>query len=156
MFDSESGTIDAPLGRSERDATRQAVVVGGRSAITHYEVVSTLALPPGIQTSGPAGKQTHATVLRCRLETGRTHQIRVHLASIGHPIFGDIKYGGTSNLSSRPFLHAAKLGFSHPLSGDELSFTSELPDDLATVVRRLSEREGVSDNASKVDDGPKR
>lgn len=132
VIEEDSGLIDAPLGRSERDHTRIRVQAGGRPARTHYEVVSRFDRP------------APATELRCRLETGRTHQIRVHLASIGHPVVGDDRYGSASRtgwgslLPARPFLHAGSLAFDHPSSGERMRFSSELPDDLVAVLAGLS------------------
>ena len=124
----EAGVIDAPLGRSNTDPTRIRVQAGGRHARTHYEVLR--------RSDGPVP----LTLVRCRLETGRTHQIRVHLASIGHPVVGDDRYGGRASLRwrplphGRPFLHAAALSLEHPVSGDTLRFVSSLPDDLVAVL----------------------
>ncbi len=136
-FESESGTIDAPLGRSQRDATKQAVVMDGQQAVTHYEVQQSYDLPKINQVAGPLGKPLVVTKLLCRLETGRTHQIRVHLSSIGRPIVGDTKYGGSTELLNRPFLHAASLSFAHPVTGEELAFEAPLPGDLASVLASL-------------------
>jgi 23S rRNA pseudouridine1911/1915/1917 synthase len=122
---SSEGVIDAPLGRSPRDPTRHAVVLSGRDARTRYEVIERFEEP----------ELTH---LRCRLETGRTHQIRVHLEAIDHPVIGDDRYGGSQpDLGlSRPFLHAESLGFVHPVTDEWLAFDSVLPDDLAAVLER--------------------
>lgn len=121
------GRVDAPIARSPREPTRMAVVVGGKEARTEYEVVRRFELP------------VPCTELRCRLETGRTHQIRVHLQAIGHPVVGDTRYGGARQSLSVPrqFLHAEHLGFSHPRSGDALAFDSPLPTDLRDVLDRL-------------------
>ena len=125
---SPTGLIDAPIGRSGRERTRMAVTVRGKPARTRYDVVRTFHQP------------VEVTELRCRLETGRTHQIRVHLASIGHRVVGDARYGGDrqSLPLPRPFLHAEELGFAHPISGEALRFTSPLPDDLTEVLAGLS------------------
>ena len=122
------GMIDAPIGRSQRDPTRMTVTNTGREARTRYEVVERFTHPADL------------TLASCRLETGRTHQIRVHLNAIGHPIVGDRQYGGSrENLPcSRPWLHATRLGFEHPTSGEHLSFHSELPADLTEVLGRVS------------------
>lgn len=122
------GTIDAPIGRSQNDKTRMAVVAGGRQARTSYEVLETFERP--VATS----------YLRCRLETGRTHQIRVHLAAIGHPVVGDDRYGGARPTLplDRPFLHAAELAFDHPSTGRRISFTAPLPRALTDLLARLS------------------
>jgi 23S rRNA pseudouridine1911/1915/1917 synthase len=114
---SRSGTIDAPLGRSRRERTKRAVKgSGSREARTHFEVIDVL----------PRDSLVHA-----RLETGRTHQIRVHFAAIGHPVAGDPEYGaGGRHGLSRQFLHASRLAFAHPRTGEQLEFTSELPEDL--------------------------
>lgn len=122
------GVIDAPLGRSRRDPLRMTVSVDGRPSRTHYHVDAEYHDP------------IEASLLTCQLETGRTHQIRVHLASIGHAVVGDDTYGGVrrSFAVPRPFLHARELAFIHPATGEEVSFTSPLPDDLAAVLDRLS------------------
>ncbi len=125
LLESESGLIDAPLGRSPRDATRRAVVADGRPARTRYEVVERLT---GAERS----------VLECRLETGRTHQIRAHLAAIDHPVVGDERYGGALVPGlKRPFLHAAHLEFEHPQDGRLVTFDSPLPADLVQALDRL-------------------
>jgi 23S rRNA pseudouridine1911/1915/1917 synthase len=125
---SDAGLIDAPLGRNDSDPTRIRVQAGGRDARTWYEVEGRFDVP------------VVTTLLRCRLETGRTHQIRVHLASIGHPVIGDDRYGPSrlkvwSPLpAGRPFLHAASLSFEHPRTGEPMSFASPLPDDLSLLL----------------------
>jgi 23S rRNA pseudouridine1911/1915/1917 synthase len=125
--ESPTGLVDAPVGRSSRDRTRMAVTVAGRDARTRYEVVRSYHEP------------VEVTELACKLETGRTHQIRVHLRSIGHPVVGDARYGGDrqSLPVARPFLHAGRLGLDHPVTGEPLTFTSPLPGDLAAVLARL-------------------
>ncbi len=122
------GMVDAPIGRSQRDPTRMAVVHDGREARTGYEVVRTFTQPARV------------SLLTCRLYTGRTHQIRVHLAAIGHPVVGDERYGGVRPGVSvgRPFLHAAALSFRHPVTGEHLELASPLPADLAAVLDTLS------------------
>ncbi len=122
-LESRSGTIDAPLGRHRRSRTRRAVRgAGERPAVTHFEVIELL----------PAD-----TLVAARLETGRTHQIRVHFAAIGHSVAGDREYGkaGRHGLE-RQFLHARRLAFRHPRSGERLEFASELPEDLAEALER--------------------
>jgi 23S rRNA pseudouridine1911/1915/1917 synthase len=124
----QSGSIRAPIGRHPTDRKRFSTrVSGGRTAVTHWSVERRFA--------------TH-TLLRVRLETGRTHQIRVHLASIGLPVEGDPVYGGGRRSAAlpgieRPALHAARLGFDHPTSGERLRFESGLPDDLRRVLEGL-------------------
>jgi len=132
------GVIDAPLGRSSADPTRIAVRADGRRAVTSYEVVARWASPQP------------TSLVRCTLETGRTHQIRVHLAAIGHPVVGDGRYRAAGEgrrvsvaprlAPGRPFLHAAVLGFDHPDTGERLRFESPLPADLVGVLAGLSER----------------
>lgn len=124
----ERGVVDAPIGRSEEDATRMAVSPRGREARTHYEVRERFTEP------------LEASLLELRLETGRTHQIRVHLAAIGHPLLGDSRYGGSRGALplGRPMLHAARLGFVHPASGERVRFASEPPEDFTAARRRLS------------------
>ena len=123
-----NGVIDAPIGRDHRDPMRMAVVVDGKSARTRYSVLATYTSP------------ADASSLECRLESGRTHQIRVHLAAIGHPVVGDGTYGGIRHgiSSPRPFLHAAEIAFVHPATGEPMSFTSPLPGDLADVEGQLT------------------
>ena len=122
------GVVDAPIGRSRRDPLRMAVVEDGRPARTRYRVERRFEHP--IPTD----------LLSCDLETGRTHQIRVHLRSVGHPVVGDALYGGRrAGLEpGRPFLHARRLAFAHPGTGEEVIFESPLPSDLEAVLRRLS------------------
>lgn len=122
------GQVDAPIGRSPRDPTRMAVVVGGREARTSYEVVARRDQP------------VPTTELVCLLETGRTHQIRVHLQAIGHAVVGDTRYGGdrSSLRAPRQFLHAEFLGLDHPRTGDRIECTSALPADLAALIEAIS------------------
>lgn len=128
LVEAEGGLIDAPLGRSPRDATRRAVVADGRPARTRYEVITRFA-------------EVDCTHVECRLETGRTHQIRAHFAAIGHSVVGDERYGGGTHPGlDRPFLHAAQLGFTHPDSDQELHFESPLPDDLRLALEGMSAR----------------
>ena len=126
------GVIDAPLGRSRRDPTRIAVVADGRPARTDYRVVGTFSHTP----VGPAS----VTRLECRLETGRTHQLRVHLSSIDHPLVGDPVYGQRRPALglTRPFLHAAELSFDHPSTGDRVTFLSPLAPDLSSWLADCS------------------
>jgi 23S rRNA pseudouridine1911/1915/1917 synthase len=127
-FDEREGVVDAPIGRSTRAPTRMAVTPRGRDARTHYEVERRFDDPFA------------ASLLSCRLESGRTHQIRVHLSAINAPVLGDDRYGGrrTQVPMARPFLHAAVLGFDHPATGESMAFTSPLPADLTAVLARFS------------------
>lgn len=122
--ESDVGRIDAPIGRSIRHPTRMTVSESGKAARTEYTVTRRFDHP--VPTS----------LVSCRLETGRTHQIRVHLRAIGHPVVGDRDYdGGRPGLDpGRPFLHAAELRFRHPRRGDELAFTVDLPEDLRVTL----------------------
>lgn len=122
------GVIDAPIGRSVARRTRMAVRSGGREARTGYRVEREYHDPD-------------VTLVECRLETGRTHQIRVHLAAIGHPVVGDAAYGGTRPTIplDRPFLHAAGLAFRHPVTGEPRRYELPLPEELAVVLARLEE-----------------
>ena len=118
------GVVDAPIGRSTRTPTMMAVRADGRWARTAYEVLSRLDSP-------------RTTVLRLKLETGRTHQIRVHLASIGHPVVNDNRYGHRREPrleAERVFLHATQLGFHDPSTGAWTSFDAALPEDLAALI----------------------
>jgi 23S rRNA pseudouridine1911/1915/1917 synthase len=129
-LDAPRGVIDAPIGRSIRRPTRMAVRDAGRTARTEYEVRRTY---PRTAT------RADVSVLECRLETGRTHQIRVHLQAVGHPVVGDRVYEGARPgiALDRPFLHAATLGFVHPVTGRGLHVDEPLPADLAEVLATL-------------------
>ena len=116
------GKIDAPIGRHPRRRTRMAVVVGGKEARTSYKVRDRF--------------QAHS-LLELYLETGRTHQIRVHMVHIGHPLVGDTTYGHSSPLVDRHFLHAFHLAFKHPITGEPLEFRIGLPLDLAPALAVL-------------------
>ena len=123
------GTVDAPIGRHPSDRQRFACVEGGRPARTHWEVLDVT-------------DDRRVSLLACRLETGRTHQIRVHLQAVGHPVLGDDRYGDTLALAGelgvpRLALHAATLGFEHPVTGDALRLEEPLPADLATPAAAL-------------------
>ena len=118
------GTIDAPIGRHPGAQFKMAVVDGGRHAVTHYETIEVFR---------------SATLLRVGLETGRTHQIRVHLQAIRHPLAGDPLYGGDPVLAARlglerQWLHAVRLAFDHPRTGERVEFTSGYPEDLAHAL----------------------
>jgi 23S rRNA pseudouridine1911/1915/1917 synthase len=146
--DRPRGVIDAPLARSAANRTKIAVVAGeraGRRAVTRYEVLETF-------TAG--GPEPVASLLRLVLETGRTHQVRVHLAHIGHPLLGDMTYGAGFKASARRLLpaaqaaltalgrqalHAAELAFVHPVTGRRLAFESALPADMAALVAALKQ-----------------
>jgi len=130
------GKVDAPIGRHPLQRKRMAVIETGKPAVTHYRV---------------AEKFRHLALLKCRLETGRTHQIRVHMAHIRHPIVGDIGYGGRVQLSKgmteelilalrqfkRQALHAFALGFVHPSTGEDMHFEAELPEDFKGLLEAL-------------------
>jgi len=115
-----TGTIDAPIGRHPGADWRMAIIDGGRASVTHYETLEALV---------------GTTLLEIKLETGRTHQIRVHMAAIKHPCVGDPTYGGDPVLAARlglerQWLHAVGLSFTHPTSGEQVEFSSPYPDDL--------------------------
>lgn len=121
------GTIDAPIDRHPHHDGRWAVVSSGRPSVTHYDTVEAF---PG------------ASLVDVELETGRTHQIRVHMAAVRHPCVGDLTYGADPTLAARlgltrQWLHARSLRFAHPGSGDDVTFTSDYPDDLATALDTL-------------------
>ncbi|MFN2463968.1 MAG: RluA family pseudouridine synthase [Candidatus Dormibacteria bacterium] len=119
----DAGMIDAPIARHPRERRRMAVVEGGRAAVTHFTAIEAL--------------RRH-TLLAVRLETGRTHQVRVHLAAIEHPLLGDVTYGHAApELIDRPALHSHRLEFDHPVSGEHLAFTSPLPADMESALEHL-------------------
>jgi 23S rRNA pseudouridine1911/1915/1917 synthase len=127
-LESPRGVVDAPIGRSPKHPTKMAVTEKGKPARTGYEVEASFDEPVVVSE------------LVCKLETGRTHQIRVHLSAIGHPVVGDDRYRGVreSLRCPRPFLHAELLGFEHPATGEHLELRSELPADLVAVRALLS------------------
>lgn len=123
----DSGTVNAPIGRSSADRKKMAVIPTGRRAVTHWEVV---ARYPGV---------TH---LRCRLETGRTHQIRVHMAYIGHPILGDTVYGAKKPVPglTGQCLHATGLRFVHPRTGEPVELHCPLPPEFTAMLQKLQSK----------------
>lgn len=127
--DPSSGTIDAPISRHPQENYKYAIVQGGRESITHYETLE--AFP-------------YASLLKIELETGRTHQIRVHMSAIKHPCVGDPMYGADPKLAeklglTRQWLHATSLTFKHPRTGAEVTFDSPYPQDLASSLKRVAE-----------------
>ena len=124
----DRGVIEEPIGRHPVHRKKMTVRRDGRPALSRYEVVERFA---------------RAALVRVQIETGRTHQIRVHMAHIGHPVLGDPLYGGARGTDApRQMLHAAALSFSHPHSGERLSFSAPLPDDMVAVLERMrSERD---------------
>ncbi len=132
----DRGVIDAPVGRSARHPVKMAVTADGREARTHYQVMTRMPARPEPPAAGAVGYDSAR--LDLRLETGRTHQIRVHLAAIGHPVLNDHLYGGpVAPGISRPALHAQTLAFAHPVTGEQLRFEAELPEDLSQLYRLL-------------------
>ena len=123
-FKEGSGTVDAPIGRHRTDRKKMAVVPDGRRAVTHWEVIA---------------RYQGVTHLRCRLETGRTHQIRVHLAYIGHPILGDTVYGAKKPVPglTGQCLHATGLQFLHPSTGEKITLTCPLPEEFTKMLKKL-------------------
>ena len=123
-FKEDSGTVYAPIGRHRTDRKKMAVVPDGRRAVTHWEVIA---------------RYQGVTHLRCRLETGRTHQIRVHLAYIGHPILGDTVYGAKKPVPglTGQCLHATGLQFLHPSTGEKIALTCPLPEEFTKMLKKL-------------------
>ena len=123
----DRGTVDAPIARDPRDRKRMAVVPGGREAVTHWEVLA---------------RYSGYTHVRCRLETGRTHQIRVHMAYLGHPILGDTVYGAKKPVPglTGQCLHAVGLRFLHPRTGKAVELSCPLPDEFTAMLKKLENR----------------
>jgi 23S rRNA pseudouridine1911/1915/1917 synthase len=121
----KSGTIDLPIGKPDEESINRAVFEGGQRSVTHYEVIESYK---------------NADLVKATLETGRTHQIRIHFSHLGHPIYGDSLYG-TSEESyiGRQALHAYKLIIPHPRTGEELILESELPEDMKKLISKLKE-----------------
>ena len=138
------GTVDAPIGRHRTQRTRMAVRSDGREAVTHYRI---------------AKRYRAHTLVRVQLETGRTHQIRVHLAHVGYPIVGDPVYGGRGrspagcspaltaalNAFPRQALHAARLALTHPMTGRALEWEAPLPDDMARLLSALDQDQRIAE-----------
>ncbi|GAJ26150.1 ribosomal large subunit pseudouridine synthase D [Liquorilactobacillus sucicola DSM 21376 = JCM 15457] len=125
----DKGKIDAPLGRSPKDRKKQAVVAGGRHAVTHFEVLK---------------RYRNYSLVKCILETGRTHQIRVHMKYIGHPLVGDPLYGPSKTIKGNgQFLHAGKLGFEHPVTHEKMIFEVPLPDVFAKTLKTLDKADAI-------------
>ena len=122
----DAGTVDAPIGRNPINRTKYRVLSGGRRAVTHYTVLM---------------RYTGYTLLEFMLETGRTHQIRVHMAHIGHPVMGDAVYGAPLKGLNGQCLHAKTLGFTHPVTGERLTFASELPHYFEEFLKRIYDPE---------------
>ena len=122
LLTKDDGIIDAPIGRDPYNRKRMAVVEDGRYAKTMYTVIE---------------RFESSTFLSVKLETGRTHQIRVHMAHLNHPLVGDTVYGRSSNIVSRHFLHAHYLAFRHPITGEPVEFQSDLPKDLSSALESL-------------------
>jgi len=127
-MDPLSGTVDAPIGRHPSGDGRMAVVSGGRPSVTHYDTVEAFS---------------HASLVKIRLETGRTHQIRVHMSALRHPCVGDLSYGADPTLArrlglTRQALHAAELTIDHPATGERLHIEAQDPPDFATALSRLA------------------
>lgn len=122
------GSVDAPIGRHPTQRIKMAVVPGGKPAVTHYRVLEKLA---------------HWSWVECALETGRTHQIRVHMAHLGHPLVGDPVYGKSTRCSlgfQRQALHAARLGLIHPFTGELLSWSAPLPEDMSELLEQARDK----------------
>ncbi len=119
----DNGTIDAPIGRDQKDRQSMGIIDKGKHAVTHFKVLERLG---------------DYTLVECRLETGRTHQIRVHMKYIGYPLVGDPKYGPKKTIDfGGQVLHAGTLGFNHPATDEYLEFTSPLPDDFQALLDQL-------------------
>jgi 23S rRNA pseudouridine1911/1915/1917 synthase len=137
IVEPDSGVIDAPVGRRPSDRMRMAVTdtAGAREARTTFRVLERFAT---------SAADDGCTLLECRLQTGRTHQVRVHMAFAGHPVVGDPLYGRTGGANpwglGRQFLHAWRLAFEHPRTGERLEFSDPPPEDLAAVLRALAPR----------------
>ena len=136
------GVIDEPIGRDQHNRKRMAVVPDGREARTRYRVLEYIMpsggvpMPSGGVRMPSGGVRLGYSLLEVVLETGRTHQIRVHFSFLGHPLMGDGVYGRSSPLLDRQFLHANRLGFRHPATGEPVEFRSELPPELSSALDR--------------------
>lgn len=129
----DSGTVDKPIGRHPTDRKRMAIIEGGRDAVTHFKVLERFG---------------QFTLVECTLETGRTHQIRVHMASLGHNIVGDPVYGVKKDREKGKgqLLHAKTIGFKHPKTGEIMEFTSDLPEAFTVALEKLRNNSKNSEN----------
>lgn len=124
IFDTKNGTIDLPIARKDNSIIERCISENGQPSITHYEILKEFN-----------NKFNNYTLVKCILETGRTHQIRVHMSAISHPLLGDTLYGSTSDLIDRQALHCYKLQFIHPITNEFMSFTSEIPSDFKQILK---------------------
>lgn len=120
IFDTKNGTIDLPIARKDNSIIERCISKNGQPSITHYEVLKEF---------------NNYSLVKCILETGRTHQIRVHMSAISHPLLGDTLYGSSSDLINRQALHCYKLQFIHPITNEFMSFTSEIPSDFKEILK---------------------
>ena len=120
IFEKKIGTINLPIARKENSIIERCISPMGQESITDYEVINEF---------------DSLSVVKCHLQTGRTHQIRVHMSAIGHPLLGDTLYGTSSTLISRQALHSYKISFIHPITNQNMNFTCELPDDMNFIQK---------------------
>lgn len=118
-----SGTINLPIARKENSIIERCIDENGDKSITHYEVVKENSL-----------NEVNYSVVRCILETGRTHQIRVHMSAISHPLLGDDLYGGDKTLIDRQALHSYKVSFIHPITNKKVNYCADLPEDIKNLI----------------------
>lgn len=124
-FEDKYGTINKPIARKDKSIIERCIDENGEKAVTHYEVLKTFSIDNNL-----------LSLVKCRLETGRTHQIRVHLSSIGHPILGDTLYGRKTNLIERQALHSYHIKFIHPVNKKEIEIIAPIPDDINNLLCR--------------------
>lgn len=119
IFNEKNGTINLPIGRKDGSIIERCIRQDGNASITHYEVIE---------------EHTNYSVVKCLLETGRTHQIRVHMSAIGHPILGDTLYGNSSSSTSRQMLHAYTVKFIHPIHHKQVEYVADIPEDIKKLI----------------------
>ena len=140
-FDEKKGTIKARISRKDASIIERCIDENGEKAITHYEVLKEISLPVNLVNKNIQPEEKPfakiISVIKCILETGKTHQIRVHMSYIGHPLLGDDLYGGNLELIKRQALHSYKISFIHPVENKKMNFEAKIPNDIKSIINLI-------------------